>query len=158
MTLVIDGPGAADVLGALTAADVPELLAMHGRCSPASRYARWHGHLSLFPRRYLNSMLEDEEHVAVIARVSGTLVGLASAAPVAPGVREIGILVEDAWQRHGIGGQLLGATLAASAGTAVLRAEVLLADRRLLLPLTSLGPMTTRTSRGVVEAEVLLRS
>jgi GNAT superfamily N-acetyltransferase len=145
----------------VTAADVPDVLAMYERCSADTRYRRWHGHASAFPAAYLRDMVtESAEHVALGARRDGVLVGLASAAAISADIREVGILVEDEWQRRGVGRALLTALLDRCAGlqTRYLRAEVLSADAALVEVLRRLGPTTTRLSHGVITAVVRLRA
>jgi GNAT superfamily N-acetyltransferase len=156
MTLVIGIGGAADTLRCFTACDVDEVIAMHDRCSPTTRYARWHGHTKRFPPSYVHRLLGDD--IAVVARRGDTVIGLASAAQVGPDTWEIGLLVEDDWQRRGVGGQLLTeiVTEAGRAGADVIRAEVLESDTGLLQPLRALGPMVTALSHGVVTADVQL--
>jgi GNAT superfamily N-acetyltransferase len=161
MTLVMTSVGPAETVTRLGPTDKADIVAMHDRCSPQTRYARWHGHTNVFPRAYLASVTAgDDEHLAVGAWRDGRLIGLASAAIAAPGTREIGILVEDEWQHRGVGGQLLAALVsdARGSGTHRLRAEVLSEDIGLLAPLATLGPMTTTTSHGVVTAEVTIRA
>jgi GNAT superfamily N-acetyltransferase len=134
---------------------------MHERCSPQSRYQRWHGHVQEFPRRYLESLRHSGDHVAVVAIRDGDLIGLASAGPAGPGRWELGVLVEDDWQRRGVGRQLLLAlvTALAATGADTLYVEVLASQRGMLEPLRNLGPVTvTGTSEGVVSAEVTLRA
>lgn len=154
MTLVIGTGGAAETLAGFTVCDIDELVAMHDRCSPATRYARWHGHTKRFPPSYLRRLVDED--VAVVARVDGQLIGFASAAQVGPDTWEIGLLVEDEWQHRGVGGQLLTGIIGAARqiGADVIRAEVLESDTGLLEPLRALGPMWTRLSHGVVTADV----
>jgi GNAT superfamily N-acetyltransferase len=59
--------------------------------------------------------------------VEGTVVALASCRAVDEGVAELGILVEDDWQRRGVGGDLLGEIVAYAARTGLraLQAQVL---------------------------------
>ena len=154
MTVVIGAAGAADTLCRFGAGDTDELLAMHERCSPQTRFARWHGHTKRFPPSYLARLLGDD--VAVLARYDGVVIGFASAAQVSTSIWEIGLLVEDAWQLRGVGGQLLTEIIdvARSAGARVIRAEVLDRDVSLLEPLRGLGPTTTSLSHGVVTADV----
>ena len=161
MTLVISRVGPADAVTRLGPADTVDLLAMHTRCTPQTRFARWHGHTSEFPRAYLASITAgDDTQLALAAWHDGRLIGFASAAVIGSGVREIGILVEDAWQHRGVGGQLIGALVddMRRSGTTRLRAEVLAHDVALLTPLAQLGPVSTQTSHGLVTAEVDIRA
>ena len=157
MTLVITQTGPVRTVTRLRRDDEAEVVAMHDRCSATTRYARWHGHTNVFPRRYLASVTAgDDDHLALGAWQDGALIGFASAAIVAPGVREIGILVEDAWQHRGVGGQLLGELVADARrlGASRLRAQVLPTETALLAPLAALGPMTVRRTSDAVTAEV----
>lgn len=162
MTSVITSQRPAGIGIAVTsfvAAAADDLLAMHDRCSPQSRFRRWHGHVCVFPPRYLSALLAStDEQLAVLARNEGDVVGFASAARVDSTTREIGILVEDAWQRRGVGGALLKALVAqcVAQGTTRLRAEVLADDAALLRPLRSLGPLRSELARGVISATVLI--
>lgn len=161
MTLVITRAAGAQHVAQLGPHDVAALLALHDRCTPETRFARWHGHTNAFPRRYLAAITAGEDdHVAVGAWDGGRLVGFGSAALLRPGTRELGLLVEDAWQHRGLGRKMLAALLdeARRLRTARLRAEVLASEARLLEPLARLGPMATRTSFGVVTAEVDIRA
>ena len=136
---------------------------MYERCSPETAYRRWHGHLRVFPAAYLAAMVADsDEHIAVVARRHGQVVGFASAAEVAPQTREIGVLVEDRWQRRGIGRALLSRLVADSKalGTRVIRAEVLADDAGLVETLRGFGPTpaatSTATASGILTARVQL--
>ena len=79
--------------------DRQALALMLDRCSAQTRYRRFHGHVNVFPERYLAEALSGRPaHFALVAEAAdGTLVALASCRTVAAGVAEIGILVEDAW-------------------------------------------------------------
>lgn len=82
---------------------------MLARCSPRTRYERFHGVVREIPPGYLRRCLYGEEQEAVVAElVTGELAGLASTGPVSgePDVCELGVLVEDRWQRKGIGRML----------------------------------------------------
>jgi GNAT superfamily N-acetyltransferase len=113
----------------------------------------------MFPAGYLAALVAGAPgQLAVAAHADGLLVGLGSAADVAPGTREIGLLVEDAWQHRGVGRQLLTALVNActAAGTDRLRAEVLDEDAGLVNVLRRLGPTATRPSHGVLSVTVSL--
>ena len=139
---------------------------MHARCSPGARYGRWHGWAHNFPSAYLAALLTSAAQppsattpqLANAAWRGDELIGFASLGLVTPDVREIGVLVTDAWQHHGIGTALLEA-LAAQArqlGITTLRAEMLAEDAELVRVLRRLGPVRSTTSHDVVTARVLL--
>lgn len=140
------------------ATDLADVVAMYDRCSPDSTYRRWHGQVREFPALFANALLRGR--LALVARRAGTVVGLADAGVPAPGTYEIAILVEDAWQRRGVGTELLAGLVseARARGAHTLRADVLSEDRGLLAPLHRIGPMATTFSTGVITCEVLLRA
>jgi GNAT superfamily N-acetyltransferase len=136
------------------AADRPALERMLARCTGQTRYRRFHGPVTAFPERYLTEALsgsplhfalvacldEDAERGGTVVEgtvvegtvvegtvVDGTVVALASCRAVDEGVAELGILVEDDWQRRGLGGDLLGEIVAYAARTGLraLQAQVL---------------------------------
>jgi GNAT superfamily N-acetyltransferase len=135
-------------------ADRPALERMLARCTGQTRYRRFHGPVTAFPERYLTEALSGSPlHFALVACldkdaegdgtvvegtvvegtvvegtvVEGTVVALASCRAVDEGVAELGILVEDEWQRRGVGGDLLGEIVAYAARTGLraLQAQVL---------------------------------
>ena len=88
-----------------TTGDRAALIAMFERCSPETRYRRFHGFLRALPERYLADALSGRSgHIALVAEAGDRIIALASCAD-----DEIGILVEDAFQRQGIGTRLLTA-------------------------------------------------
>lgn len=121
------------------AADRPALERMLARCTGQTRYRRFHGPVTAFPERYLTEALSGSPlHFALVACldedaevdgtvVEGTVIALASCRAVDEGVAELGILVEDEWQRRGLGGDLLGEIVAYAARTGLraLQAQVL---------------------------------
>ncbi len=93
--------------------DVPLVDALHARCSPASRRARF---LSPSPRlnpQQLRALVDPVGGRAVLAltRDGGSAVGLADlrlADPVSPTpTATFGVLVEDTWQHRGLGTALV---------------------------------------------------
>jgi GNAT superfamily N-acetyltransferase len=113
---------------------------MLARCTGQTRYRRFHGPVKLFPEPYLTEALSGSPlHFALVASaeedgtvvsgtvVSGTVVALASCRAVDEGVAELGILVEDEWQRRGVGSDLLREIVAYAARTGLraLQAQVL---------------------------------
>jgi GNAT superfamily N-acetyltransferase len=117
------------------AGDRPALERMLARCTGQTRYRRFHGPVTVFPERYLTEALSGSPlHFALVARLdedgaeeAGTIVALASCRAVDEGVAELGILVEDEWQRRGVGSDLLREIVAYAARTGLraLQAQVL---------------------------------
>lgn len=84
-------------------ADRPALASMLLRCARKTRYRRFHGFIEAFPEPYLTDALSGRPgHLALVAEMPGRIVALASCCD-----GELGILVEDAYQRRGIGRRLL---------------------------------------------------
>ncbi|MFI7675861.1 GNAT family N-acetyltransferase [Actinophytocola sp. NPDC049390] len=104
--------------------DGAALARMLARCSPETRYQRFHGVATAFPPAYLRRCLTGE-HTALVAEEGAEVVALASVGPVfgEPDVHEVAAIVEDRWQSKGLGRELV-ATLLARAGVAVVRMEV----------------------------------
>ena len=117
------------------AGDRPALERMLARCTGETRYRRFHGPVKVFPERYLTEALSGSPlHFALVACLDedgadedGAVVALASCRAVDEGVAEVGILVEDEWQRRGVGSDLLREIVAYAARTGLraLQAQVL---------------------------------
>ena len=138
-------------------ADRAALEAMHDRCSPASRIARWHAPIRAIPRGYLDEVTSGLAlHPAYVAERGGELAGLASACLVAPGCWELGVLVEDGWQRRGVGRALVGALIrdVVARGGREIIAHALADRREVLAALRPLGPVDLSSATGVVSAVV----
>jgi RimJ/RimL family protein N-acetyltransferase len=94
--------------------DEPELLdAIHAGLSRRSRYLRYHTPTPRLTGTMRTAMLDldDSRYVALVAESrDGSAVGLAQLfrARADPDTAEIAVAVVDAWQRRGIGRQLLG--------------------------------------------------
>jgi GNAT superfamily N-acetyltransferase len=92
--------------------DREALLDLFARSSARTRRERFHHALSVFPRTYLDEIL-DGRQLALAARdachpeLAGRVVGLASAAPMDHRAAEVAVWVADEWQRHGVGTLLL---------------------------------------------------
>jgi GNAT superfamily N-acetyltransferase len=96
--------------------DQQALLDLFARSSPETRRDRFHHALSVFPQLYLDEIVSGKQ-LAVAARDTcheesyGKVFGLASAAPIAAGIAEFAVWVEDAWQGRGVGALLTRAIL-----------------------------------------------
>jgi len=81
---------------------------MWERCSLATRIARFHAPVSKIPRSYLTAVLSDPANSLVaVAEHADAVVALASLIPDGASSAELGVLVEDGWQRRGIGRHLV---------------------------------------------------
>jgi GNAT superfamily N-acetyltransferase len=110
-------------IGPLTPANMLAVSGMTARCSRDTIYHRFHGFIDL--PTYLGNLLASEQQ-SVVAWWEGCCVGLASLGP-GPRGQELAVLVEDAWQRQGVGVALLEALvdLAKRRGCGLLHADVL---------------------------------
>jgi GNAT superfamily N-acetyltransferase len=109
-------------------ADLDQVLAMHRRCSPESLYRRYVSGAGIPAAGLLARLLEPAVGQTVLAIVTGgpadgQVVAAANLVGCGDGAAEAAILVEDAWQRRGIGTALarrLVAVARAAAFTTVL--------------------------------------
>jgi len=121
------------------AGDRAALEGMFGRCTVETRYRRFHAPVKAIPGRYLTEALSGSPfHHALVAcpdpspgpgrdAPAGGIVALASCAAIDEGAAELGLLIEDAWQRRGLGTRLLRdlITRASQAGLRALEAHLL---------------------------------
>ena len=87
-------------------ADTAALMRMHQRCSTDSVYRRYAVPLARIDDRFARRLLTAGGG-ALVAAVGAEVVGLASVSGVESGVAEVSLLVEDGWQRRGLGTRLL---------------------------------------------------
>jgi GNAT superfamily N-acetyltransferase len=87
--------------------DVRELVRMHEGCSDQTVLRRYLSPLPVLSPRLAARLLVPPGGFSVVAERQGRLAGIVSVAPDGEGVGEVGALVADAWQRQGIGTQLL---------------------------------------------------
>ena len=87
-------------------ADTAALMRMHQRCSRDSVYRRYAVPLARIDDRFARRLLTAGGG-ALVAAVGAEVVGLASVSGVESGVAEVSLLVEDGWQRRGLGSRLL---------------------------------------------------
>jgi GNAT superfamily N-acetyltransferase len=147
--------------------DEAALAQLLDRCSDETRYRRFHCRISEIPAAYLRRCMQGQPsaHEALVAEWVNTrafgehrssrsphLVGLASTGPTgeAADVYEMCALVEDGWQRRGIG-RALATQLCAHAsanGVALIRMELCRSQPRLLAYLVAHTSVTAMRSRG----------
>lgn len=145
--------GRADVRPAVLA-DRPAVLEMFGRCTLETRYHRFHAPVRAIPGEYLTEALSGSPfHHALVVRPAGTderIVALASCRVFAEGAAELGLLIEDGWQRRGLGTRLLADLVAHArqSGLRVLEAQLLAEQAWITGMLRRYGPCRQRWSRG----------
>jgi GNAT superfamily N-acetyltransferase len=146
------------VLRPAAVSDTRAVLAMLARCSPAARFHRFHGFTDGV--RYFQAQLRDRPgDQTVLAWCGSTCVGVATLGVGDTGRVELGVLVEDAWQRRGIGTQLTVSLLdsARAEGVISVHADVLSDDLHILEWLRRIGPLTASIERGVWSIDIALR-
>lgn len=89
--------------------DTDAVVAMHGRCSPDTIRRRYHAPMPYLSHRAARSQVAPERGWSVVAVCGEDLVGTATAGRDHDGEYEVGLLVEDRWQRLGLGTRLLNA-------------------------------------------------
>ncbi len=139
-------------VAALERVDSGAVVAMLRRCSPLSRFRRFHGITDgvAYVTQSLTGAARTPERIYG-AWVAGRCVGLGSLHVDDRVSAEIAVLVEDDWQRRGVGSALVAALAgkARQSDLTALRAEVLTENWFVPLALSRLGPTRTSTSCGV---------
>lgn len=135
-------------IAAVERGDAEAVLAMLGRCSSTTLYHRFHGITDGVA--HATQVLADIGQDAYGAWCGDRCVGLASLAADGDGSTHVGVLVEDGWQRQGVGSALLAALLnrAGERQLASVVADVLADDHFILPLLARIGPMRTSFACG----------
>jgi GNAT superfamily N-acetyltransferase len=135
-------------IAVLEHADSEALLGMLGRCSPTSLYRRFHGVTDgiFYAHQVLAAAGCRDSYVAWVGK---DCVGLGNL-HVSDDTADVGVLVEDDWQRRGVGTALLIALArrVRERGSLFLRADVLDENRFVLQVLARLGPAKTSLAAG----------
>ncbi|HEX4725180.1 MAG TPA: GNAT family N-acetyltransferase [Pseudonocardiaceae bacterium] len=107
-TAVVTDGGAGVVLREGRPADADAVAAMHDRCSRASLFARYHAGTRTIPRRLLHRLLAPPRGRTVVGLVGHQVVAVGQLINTDhPLIGEVSLLVEDDWQRQGVGSALL---------------------------------------------------
>ena len=138
-----------------TASDTEAVLAMLARCSRGTLFHRFHGLTDGVA--YYGALLRDRPvDPTLLAWHGSTCVGVASLGFGAAGGNDLAVLVEDAWQRRGIGAQLIESLLdgARARGVATVHADVLGEDLFILQALHRIGPFTVSIECGIYSIDI----
>jgi GNAT superfamily N-acetyltransferase len=105
-----DRPRREVLLRAAQPTDAAAIGAMGDRCSKKSLAQRFHSGVPSLPRGFVESVVAnagDRINLVAVDPTHERIVGLGSWCQTEPNSGEIGLLVEDAYQSHGIGARLL---------------------------------------------------
>lgn len=91
-----------------TARDARALVAMHARCSEETVHRRYHSPVPHLTPRLARALLAPADGLSLVLTVGDDIVAIGMFAPGADGA-ELGLMVEDRWQRQGHGTKLLRA-------------------------------------------------
>jgi GNAT superfamily N-acetyltransferase len=139
--------------------DAPRLVAMFERCSPETRYARFLAPIRHFPPGHLVDIVRPS-HIrrswVVDDLDAGQLLAVGSWFRNELVSAEVGLLVEDAAQRQGIGTELLDVIVASAraAGITTLVATTVADARHVHCMLARLGPMTMHSTGFTTELHI----
>ncbi|QKW26479.1 GNAT family N-acetyltransferase [Streptomyces seoulensis] len=132
--------------------DLPEARRMHERCSPRTLGMRYHGPVG-DADRYLNHLLSPRFGRTLAAQTaSGRIVGLGHLLWDGDET-EVALLVEDEWQRRGIGAELLGrlVAMAAEAGCGSVYAVTQASNTGMVTAMRGLGlPLDYQIEEGTL--------
>ncbi len=141
---------------ALSPEQLGDLLKMVGRCSPSSLFHRFDGITD--GTAHVRHLVATSGHETLTAWSGARCVGLATLAR-STSDHELGVLVEDGWQRRGIGTELLTRLVASARarGIGQIVADVLGEDSFILSMLRRVGPLVVTLERGVYTVSVTVR-
>ncbi len=107
---VLSSDGMAVGLRPGTKADEEAVAALHGRCSMKTLFSRYHSGMSTIPRRWLHRLLSPPRGTTIVVEHADEVIALGQLIHTGlRGCAEVSLLVEDAWQRRGVGALLLRA-------------------------------------------------
>jgi GNAT superfamily N-acetyltransferase len=156
--LTSDGAGVVLRLGGPD--DTLGVEAMHGRCSMHTLFSRYHAGTRNMPRRWLHRLLNPPRGHTLVATYGPDVVAMGQLLRAgAPDVGEVSLLVEDVWQRRGIGTAVLTqlAAAARSAGCAELVAWAMPGETALPRTARRAGLATTvRHEHGLLRVGIML--
>jgi GNAT superfamily N-acetyltransferase len=158
---VVTASGAGVVLREGTPADADAVSDLHSRCSAQTLFARYHAGVRTLPRRWLHRLLQPPRGRTLLAVAGTSVIGMAQVIRTGdPAEAEISVLVEDSWQRQGVGTALLGRLggLARAAGHARLVAWCLPSETGFERAATASGlPVAVRREDGMSRVELSVR-
>jgi GNAT superfamily N-acetyltransferase len=152
-------PGGSPVVRVGQITDASAVVRMHARCSPDVLLQRYHVPMPRPTWRSARRLLSPPGGGSLLAVVGGEVVGMVVVTPYQEGVMEVGVLVEDRWQRAGVGSALLhqAARFAVGHGATDLLCSMRPENRSLLSTVQRSGlTCRLRAAAGAVEVRIPL--
>jgi GNAT superfamily N-acetyltransferase len=158
---LLSDDGVALVLRPGLASDEDAVADLHTRCSMRTLFNRYHSGMRTVPRRWLHRLLNPPRGTTILAQCADQVVALGQLIHTGtPNCAEISLLVEDSWQRRGVGTALLGALAsdARAAGYSELVAWCLPSESALVRTAARAGlDATTRREDGLLRVSIAPR-
>jgi N-acetylglutamate synthase-like GNAT family acetyltransferase len=135
--------------------DLPHVLSLLRRCSTQTLYRRFHGVTD--GSAWAGELVRKPADETVLAWMGSSCIGLATLTTGDPRP-DLGVLVEDAWQRRGVGTALVSLVVANAhaCGLKELSADILAESDWALSSLARMGRMDVELSFGVYSVRVTL--
>ncbi len=158
---MLSDDGVALVLRPGLDSDEDAVAGLHTRCSMRTLFNRYHSGMRTVPRRWLHRLLNPPRGTTILAQYADQVVALGQLIHTGtPDCAEVSLLVEDAWQRRGVGAALLGALAAdaRAAGYSELVAWCLPSESALVRTAARAGlETTTRREDGLLRVSIAPR-
>jgi GNAT superfamily N-acetyltransferase len=158
---MLSDDGVALVLRPGAPSDEDAVAALHTRCSMRTMFNRYHSGMRTVPRRWLHRLLNPPRGTTILAQCADQVVALGQLIHTGtPNCAEVSLLVEDAWQRRGVGTALLAALAsdARAAGYGELVAWCLPSETALVRAAGRAGlDVTTRREDGLLRVSIAPR-
>jgi GNAT superfamily N-acetyltransferase len=145
-------------IAAASTTHLPAVLAMLARCSRQSLYHRFHGYTDGVA--YTRTLLARRDDETLLVWSGSVCLGMGSVSWDDRGQAHLGVLVEDRWQRRGVGTRLIRALIerVSLRGVTRLHADILGEDQFLLRSLRRIGPVKVAIELGTFSVDVELRN
>jgi N-acetylglutamate synthase-like GNAT family acetyltransferase len=155
----MDGPQQSRVRNAVPA-DRQAVAAMLGRCDSQTLFHRFLHPIRSTPAWYVDQVVSaGPRRLTLVAEAAGVVIGIGELHQDADDVAEIGMLVEDRWQRRGVGTRLLACLVEEAVRRHVCALSALVSSDNdpVLRMLAGIGPLTAVPGPGVRDVHVSLR-
>jgi RimJ/RimL family protein N-acetyltransferase len=136
--------------------DIATIAAMFMRCSPQSRLFRFFRLVPSAPSGYLEEVLADRDRChAFVIRRNGETIGLAELHLTGPWSGDLALIVEDSFQRQGVGGAALQLLMcrARELGIRTLSSDVQIENSHVIRGLQRVGMTSMRRTHDILHID-----